>query len=629
MEEKKYNNLNQVEENIYKEIIENSSTAIALLDADGRISLINDAFCTISGYSREELIGENWTDKIPEDEKDRLLILTRKRVKDVPSKYEFKFNKKNGELRYGLITAAVIKSTNKTVITFTDITERKMQEEALREREVHYRSLIEYANDIIYSLTVEGILIYASPNWTERLGHKMNEIIGHSFTEFVHPDDIFRLAKLIVENFSHGEKLNDIVYRVKDINNEWHWYSSSSSPIFDSAGHVVSLIGIAHDITEQKIAEQNIIDSQAKLNMALKIAQLGTWERNLETNSFIFNDSFYDIFKTSAEEVGGYTMTSHEYIERFVHPDDRDMIRHKIKDTDIVLSNNTVFNLEHRIIFPNGEVGHIAVYFTSLLNEKGETIKTFGINQNITERKKAEQAIIDSENQLREMNAAKDKFFSIIAHDLRSPFSTVVGISELMADSNYKLTLEEMRENSQLLYKAACSTFSLLENLLEWSKLQRGLTVIHRETIELRKFIDNINESAIESAKKKSIKLTIEIEKDLKVNADPNMLHSILRNLITNAIKFTNTGGAVIVLAKQIENKTRLFQVKDTGIGMPPKIINNLFRIDANNSRPGTNDEPSSGLGLILCKEFIEKHGGKIWAESTVGSGSTFSFTIR
>ena len=617
--------------NIYQAIFENSSTAIALLNHNGTIELVNDAFCQMSGYSKTELIGENWTTKMPPAERDRLMALNYKRyrgVEGMPSKYEFVFNTKNGELRHGLISASVIKASNKTVTTFTDITDRKKQEELLREREIHYRSLIEYANDIIYSITVEGILIYASPNWTEMLGHKMDDIIGHSFTEFVHPDDIARLGTLIVENFSNGKKLNNVEYQIKDVNGVWHWYASSSSPITDSNGNVVSLIGIAHNISEQKMAEQAITDSQTKLKMALKIAQLGTWERNVESDNFVFNDLFYAIFNTNVQEVGSYTLPAQDYFNRFIHPDDREMVLSKIRETDPLLSPNTVFKLEHRFLHPNGEVGYIAVYYSSLTNNKGEVIKTFGINQNITERKKAEQALIDSEAQLRELNATKDKFFSIIAHDLRSPFATVIGISELMADPNFNLTIDEMRENSRLLYHAASSTYLLLENLLEWSKLQRGLTTVEKEPIEVNSFIENIHETASETASKKSITLLLNVAPGLQVVADPNMLRTILRNLITNAIKFTNTSGSVTVSAEKTDEQAVQFSVKDTGIGMSAQMMDKLFRLDANISRPGTQNEPSSGLGLILCKEFVEKQGGKIWAESEVGKWSKFSVML-
>ncbi len=185
-----------------------------------------------------------------------------------------------------------------------------------------------------------------------------------------------------------------------------------------------------------------------------------------------------------------------------------------------------------------------------------------------------------------------------------------------------------MRQNSELLYKTTSSTFALLENLLEWSTLQQGISKLKVETISLPEFIENLNESASEMASKKSVKLTARIPEKATLQADPNMLHSILRNLITNAIKFTEPGGTVALVTQKQADDSFLFIVKDSGIGMPESIIQNLFRIDANVNRPGTNGEPSTGLGLILCKEFVEKHGGKIWVESEENKGSSFYFTI-
>jgi PAS domain S-box-containing protein len=747
-----------IDEAIYQAIFENSSTAIAILEENSTISLVNDAFCKLSGFSRDEVIGTNWTQRIPVEELEMLMRYNYDRIngiKGVPDKYEFKFYTKEGRLRYGLISASIIKQTKKTICTFTDITARKNAEEARRISEEHYRSLVEYANDIVYSITIEGIFTYASPNWTEILGHELHEILGHSVAEFVHPDDLQRLGKLIKRNFETGEKLSGIEYKLRNKNGDWRWYSSSSSPIrdadnkvttligiahditerkkaeeelhksqallntlvqtipdliwlkdingvylscnimferffgapteeiigktdydfvdkesadffrkndqiaiekngpssneewvtfaddghralldtiktpmFDSTGKLIGILGIARDITERKRHEEEIRDSQSKLSIALKIAHLGSWEYDVENDLFTFNDLFYAIFRTTVKEVGGYTMSSAEYAKRFVHPDEIAYVQEKINKS--IETNDLDFSrqLEHRIIYSDGEVGYLAVRFSFIKDSSGKTIKTYGINQDITESKRAEQILKESETQLRELNATKDKFFSIIAHDLRNPFSLVLGLSEIIADENFKLSNEELRQNSLLLYKTASATFTLLENLLEWSKLQRGLSTLMTDSIPLLKFAENLNKTTQEMAFKKSIILCVEIPESLEVIADPNMLHSILRNLITNAIKFTKKGGKVTVSATEKENGFVQFMVKDSGIGMTPDMIKNLFHIEFNTCRPGTEDEPSTGLGLILCKEFVEKHGGKIWVESEVGKGSTFYFSI-
>jgi signal transduction histidine kinase len=261
-------------------------------------------------------------------------------------------------------------------------------------------------------------------------------------------------------------------------------------------------------------------------------------------------------------------------------------------------------------------------------NKKGKIIQINGAFQDINERKTAQEALRKSEEKLKEFVVAKDKFFSIISHDLRSPFSTIVSLSELMANEQNRFTTDEYKQYARALNRTAATTFDLLENLLEWSRFQQGVIPFQPEQIQLETFLERFFEVFKEQANKKGIQLNLNFEKDLHVFADKEMLASILRNLLSNAIKFTLQNGNVNVQAKKYSTGEVLFGVSDTGIGMPQYLLNKLFNISEKVSRPGTNGEPSTGLGLVLCKEFVEKHGGRIWAESAEGNGSTFFFVI-
>jgi signal transduction histidine kinase len=252
-------------------------------------------------------------------------------------------------------------------------------------------------------------------------------------------------------------------------------------------------------------------------------------------------------------------------------------------------------------------------------------VKQAGI---IIERKQAEEQLQLSESILKEMNATKDKFFSIISHDLRNPISSILSLTELLADDTYDLSPEDMHKLLQSIHKNTQSTYQLLENLLEWSRLQKGVVPFDNQIINLKEFVGTCDYSVVEMASNKSIELIIDIQKGLKVNADSNMLRSILRNLVTNAIKFTPEGGSVLIKASKFDQQTVLLSIKDTGLGMKKELIDQLFRIDTQVSRPGTNNEPSTGLGLIITKEFVDRHGGRIWVDSEVGNGSTFNFTL-
>jgi len=224
--------------------------------------------------------------------------------------------------------------------------------------------------------------------------------------------------------------------------------------------------------------------------------------------------------------------------------------------------------------------------------------------------------------------AEKDKFFSIIAHDLRSPFNGFLGFTQILADDLQSLTMYELQKLTQSLRRSATNLFSLLSNLLEWSSMQRGLIAFSPEGYLLKPLLEESTEQLMETAKSKMISLNYQIADDLIVFADLNMFESIVRNLTSNAIKFTPKGGNIIISAKKVTDSMIEISVCDNGIGIPDEMIGDLFRLDVKTNRKGTDDEPSTGLGLILCQDFIKKNNGSISVVSKEGIGSTFSIRI-
>jgi signal transduction histidine kinase len=230
---------------------------------------------------------------------------------------------------------------------------------------------------------------------------------------------------------------------------------------------------------------------------------------------------------------------------------------------------------------------------------------------------------------LAEINATKDKFFSIIAHDLINPFNSILGFSELLENEFDKYENAEKKQMVSYIHQGIGNAYSLLDNLLQWASTQRG--TIHFEPSKIDLFLlaqttcNLLNQSAI----KKSITLQNEVDEGFCIQADYNMISAIVRNLVSNAIKFTPKGGEVKLGAKMNdENRFIEIIVKDNGRGIPADVQSKLFNIEGNTSTRGTENEGGTGLGLILCKEFVEKHNGTIWVESEIGKGSTFYFTI-
>ncbi len=230
-------------------------------------------------------------------------------------------------------------------------------------------------------------------------------------------------------------------------------------------------------------------------------------------------------------------------------------------------------------------------------------------------------------DELKELIATKDKFFSIISHDLKNPFNSLLGFSKLLMSTAEDHSPEKIRYFAQMMYDSSKNTYNLLENLLEWAKLQRGELKPTFSKVTPPEIIGAIKEETISYANSKNIKLQTILNSNNYVSADKEMLLTILRNLVTNAIKFTYSGGNIKILAETIENHVQ-FTISDNGMGIPPEYLDKLFDIDCSLSKEGTENEKSTGLGLILCKEFVEKHNGKIWVESKLGKGSDFIFTI-
>jgi signal transduction histidine kinase len=245
----------------------------------------------------------------------------------------------------------------------------------------------------------------------------------------------------------------------------------------------------------------------------------------------------------------------------------------------------------------------------------------------MTSRKKAEEALRENEIRLNELNASKDKFFSIISHDLKSPFNSILGFSELLVEKIQNKDLEAIEEYALIIQKASTRAMDLLLNLLVWSRSQTGKMEFKPENIEIGSLINAATDLLTDTAKQKSITISNEGQQNVIVFADKAMISTILRNLISNAIKFTFPGGKVVISAEQKKNEIEI-TVIDNGIGIKKEVIRKLFHIDESYSTTGTQNEMGTGLGLLLCKEFIEKHGGKIGVESEEGKGSTFCFTI-
>jgi len=285
--------------------------------------------------------------------------------------------------------------------------------------------------------------------------------------------------------------------------------------------------------------------------------------------------------------------------------------------------------------------GVFLVSTTPVFDQDGTIMGSVHIARDITVRKQAEDKLQEYNRELEELNTSKDKFFSVIAHDLKSPFQGLLGFTNLLLDDFDKLSKEEIKSYVMNISNASHNTYALLENLLEWSRIQSGkmnfIPVKFNIANEVAGVFNILNSNAIH----KEISLTNLVDLNLEVEADQNMIHSVIQNLVTNAIKFSYSLGRIVVSAEVKPMGHTLMEpdctcgrqciqinVQDDGIGIAPEAITRIFSLTDHFSLNGTANEPGTGLGLILSKEMIERHGGELTVKSKPGEGSTFSFTL-
>ncbi len=361
------------------------------------------------------------------------------------------------------------------------------------------------------------------------------------------------------------------------------------------------------------------------INLALKNSKEIIFLTDKEGIITFVNPEFTNVYGYTGEEVVGKTTPRILKSGVFTKEDYRVFWRTLLnkKSTPISLYKNKC---------KSGKLINIEGAADPIINDNGDIIGFMGIQRDITERKKAEKALKKSELKLRELNATKDKFFSIIAHDLKNPFNALLGFTELLADSFEEYDGSKQKQYADKIYNGVQNTNKLLENLLLWSRSQKGKLKFKPNEENIYLLTNATIKLLSQLAENKSINLVNKIPEQLYVLVDKDMLSTIIRNLVSNAVKFTPRGGVIEISARLVgsENKHKSVEisVKDNGIGIPSEIQQKLFSISESTSTKGTEEETGTGLGLILCKEFVDKHQGKIWIESEIGKGSNFIFTI-
>ncbi len=657
----------------FKSIFESSLDAMVLLTVNGFIDCNKAALEMFQIKEKKDFLKLHPSDISPEKQEDGSKSselsnrFIREALKEKGKTFEWLHKRSNGEIFPVEILLSPINFNNEKVIhaVIRDISVRKKAQELLRKSEEKFRRLSDISPSGI-SIQRGNKYFYVNKAWADITGYNMNEIKKVGPYDIIHPE-MQEFAKNKSDNNLQKEGSRtryDIKILTKDKTEKW---MDLSLVTYKYMGQSATL-AISNDVTEEYIIQENLRVSEAKYRGLIE---------NLKYEYFFYRHNIKGVFEyvsPSVKNILGYSQK--EFLTHFSkYLTDNPINIQADKKTQLSIKGERQEPYELEIYDSNNNVHILLVSESPLFNSNNEVIAVEGIVHDVTSYKEAEETInkqleeikvqneeiksineelnavnddledrIEEINKLNEelkisekkllsSNNQKDRFFSLLAHDLRSPVGNFLQISELLKFQYEELSKDHINEFFDNLHQLADKTFKLLDNLLMWSRSQLGTLEIDKKELELHNIVEEVIFLFEENLKRKNISCNNSLPINLNVIADLNILQTLFRNIISNAIKFTNSNGTITISSNQeidkINNKKYyIISIQDTGVGIPEDKIEAVFNMNEGYTTLGTNNEKGTGLGLTLCKDLIEKCGERMWVGSKLGIGTTFYFTL-
>lgn len=599
------------------QITDNIPVFISLVNKDLEYIFVNREYENFFGINKSKIIGKKVKEIIGNEAFERAYPKIIKALEGQSHTFENNLTNKKGEDRIIQTTYTPFFQNNiidGLIILVLDITEQKRVEEKLIDSATRWQTTFDAVNDAVCILDTDQHILHCNKAMSDLFPENGKDLVGKHCWEVVHgtkePHHECPLKKM-----RRSLQRESLELKIAD-----RWFDITVDPLFGADMNLTGAIHIVRDITERKQIDEVLQKSELKYRIVAD--NTSDWE------FWVSNEGEFLYTSPSCLQLTGYE--SSNFINdpmfelKIVHPEDLDKLKNHTKNVHL---EKVISGLDYRIILPNGDIKWISQKCQPVFGSNNEYLGIRGSNRDITGKKLAEIEIEESNKKLKELNSSKDKFFSIIAHDLINPFNTLLGFSDLLIENLNTYSQNKIESQVHIINEAAKSCFNLLDNLLTWSRTQTGSIEINPSNIDLEIITLDLINQFHPLTLKKNINLISIISPKTMVYADENMVKTIIRNLISNAIKFTKVGG-VVVLNTSEKNGIIEYSVEDNGVGIDPGVIDNLFQIDRNVSTTGTDKERGSGLGLILCKDFVEKNGGKIWVISELNVGSEFKFTL-
>ncbi len=607
-----------------QDISSNVPMMICNIDNDGQILFINNTFQRVLGYNEEELLSKSFYDLIEPSYLENNDFDFKNFNGDEIKTIDLPLNNKSKNSNLFHCTFHTSKDNQGSIHFFSCfLSEAEGQKSNPIETNL-YLSLVNSALDGI-ALGCEGRIIIANNSFAKIFGYTSTEdLINKELIELASNDDIIKFAEYfrLLERKKEIPSKFDFLGKKKDGSNI-HTELSIGTFESENKNYVVM---IARDVTERIRTQRAIRESEEKYRNITE---------NIDDFLFTFERiglALRPIFCTSSiQKVTGYTqtefLTDSKLFLKAIHPSDFALIKPKLINlmkSRIQLSGE----FEFRIINKQANIVWVRAKINLVRSSTGRIQKIFGLVSDVTFRKRAEEELKKSTQNLIKLNETKDRFISIISHDLRTPFSSILGFADLLANDD-ELTEDERKQYIKYIQESSRSMLALVNSLLDWTRLQTGRIKFEPQKIDIAKIVTDSINALSGSAIQKRIEVVSNINHSLFLFVDKSLITQVFNNLISNAIKFTNKEGLISISNEAVTTSRFVkFIVKDSGVGIKADDLSKLFSVDAKFTSEGTAGEKGSGLGLSLVKEIIEKHGGTISVESEYGKGTEFIFTL-
>ena len=660
----------KVSEKKLRSVLDATQESIYMFDPEGHILMSNSTgLSRLNNISENDLIGHHFSEFMPSSiARYRLERLDE--VIKTGKTLEFTDERAERIYHHNFFPVFNDEKVTSVVSYSTDITERKISEDLLKASEERFRTIAESLPVLICIYNIkDAAFSFVNEHFEKTFGFYNDQLISRKLpVSFFDAKDRKDLGDLLKEK---GRAYNKEI-RVKKADGTPFWIMSSTRSILFM--NEPSYLTASINITETKKVQEELL----RLNRTLDARS-----RSSQTMMHSDNELNYinDVCKIIIEDCGhamvwvGYAMNDKNktvspvayygfdqgYIEKLnITWDESDrgmgptgtairtgkpaLCKNMLTDPAFkpwrkaAIERGYASSLVLPLLSDEKSFGAISIYSREpdpfseseidLLRILADDL-AYGITYlRLAQSERESMTVIkESEAKLKELITTKDKFFNIVAHDLKNPFTSLLGSSELLIDNINSMSVENIRKLALILNDSARSGFSILQNLLDWSRSQTGLLIYNPEDTNLKSIIDENIENLKLQTSTKGISLTADLTDKIIIHSDRNMINTVLRNLLSNAVKYTHKNGKVVVEVLQ-SSKEIMVSVKDTGTGMTKEKVDSLFRLENSLSTPGTEKEQGTGLGLKLCKEFTERLGGRIWVVSKEGQGSEFKFTI-